>query len=236
MKIIAVEVKSNFAHFGTINSNHSTKLTYSMPTRTNLLGMFGAIMGLNYCDVIEKWDHKINFAWKWLSENETSVIMVNRHKIEKNPCYFNMIKSKNKKLLSDSPFDQTLDSIEYLKGKNGLLKGKWFIIVDEQYHNEVLKALKSPTYPICLGNSECLASIQNVEIVNGELVNDEIEADYIVSDECFENALCETMPRRVKGYREGIEFAKVWIGLSNKLKGVSKFGGYRIGDEIVAIL
>lgn len=44
------------------------------------------------------------------------------------------------------------------------------------------------------------------------------------------------MPRRVKGYREGIEFTKVWIGLNNKLKGVSKFGGYRIGDEIVAIL
>lgn len=230
------------AHFGTTNTNHTTNMTYITPPRTSLLGMFGAVMGLDFMETIKNYADKVDFGWEWLSDNTTNVITKQRMKIEKASDFDNIIKKNDRgdlleKFCKGSYYSTTLDSIEYIVPKDmTALESNWYIQVDDSLLDKVLEKLNNQTYQIQLGTSECIASIQDIEILDVDKIYDDVESNMIVCDYIIDDAICEKLPRQSKGHRQGYNFENYWSNGLNKVKGRSKFGVWKLDNKNIAIM
>lgn len=226
---IVVTLSGKFAHFKTVDSNHSSCLTYSAPTRPSLLGMVGAALGWKYDRVLEELQEQLDIGFRWLSENAESVTIVGRKKIEVNPSFDKV----NKNSIHD-----TLDGIQYIHEINGGdLKCELFISSkNEELMNEIYNAFNNPVYPLCFGLAKLQAKIEEVEIVEAKYSKGETITDSIfISDVEVDDVDFSYIPRKSKGHRKSFDFELTGVP-STKVKVDSKFGFYEVENTTYCVM
>ena len=153
-KIIIFDIWGDYAHFKKPYTTTSP-LTYSIPSRTALTGIIGAIMGIRK----DKNNEDINYS-KW----NLSIRIMNP--IKKTIINQNLINTKTAEKMSrmKSKGGRTQIRIENLKD----VKYSIYVeIFSEKEHNDLLSRLKnhSPVFTPSLGISENLANFSFIEEV-----------------------------------------------------------------------
>ena len=153
-KIIIFDIWGDYAHFKKPYTTTSP-LTYSIPSRTALTGIIGAIMGIRK----DKNNEDLNY-----SKCNLSIRIMNP--IKKTIINQNLINTKTAEKMSrmKSKGGRTQIRIENLKD----LKYRIYVeIFSEKEHNDLLSRLKnhSPVFTPSLGISENLANFSFIEEV-----------------------------------------------------------------------
>jgi CRISPR-associated Cas5-like protein len=246
---ILVELSGYWAHYRVISTNHTTCLTYPTPPRTALLGKLGAVMGLTYAEVMEKWEPIVEMGFQWVSPFIEEIVMHKRFKLENKywakpdgiRSVLKNIYGWEEKSETIKSFDanklNTLDSISYLRpaDPSGRLVSLWFI--NSPKEEKIYEALQKPVYPLTYGTGEALVKIVSIRKVNAKLIKGEIKTKSSVPSEGHpENAYLSIMPRRAKGYKRGEDFVRVWTPQKEEITVVPLFGTYCVNEECFGVM
>lgn len=145
-KVLIFDIRSNYAHFKKPYTTTSP-LTYSVPSRTTVTGIIGAILG------IPKGENNTR-----LDKSKSLIALGIKHPIKKTRIAQNLIKTKNHFY---NITDRKPTNIEYLVNPGYRI---YVSIYDEPLHrqlNELLESHRS-VYSVSLGLSENLAQFQYI--------------------------------------------------------------------------
>lgn len=205
-KVIVFDIWGNYAHFRKPYTTTSP-LTYSIPSRTALTGIIGAIMGIEKEKNNETLNYsKCNLSLKIL--NPIKKVLINQ----------NLINTKTAKMMSrmDSKGGRTQIRFEKLKDVKYRVYVEMF---DENMYKILLNNLKehSPVYTPSFGISEDLANFSFVDEVNYKTNKGDIELDSVLNME-------NISPQNIKFEIEKEYFADTYALEMKEDREVLKYG------------
>ena len=214
-KVIIFDIWGNYAHFRKPYTTTSP-LTYSIPSRTVLTGIIGAIMGIEKEKNNETLNYsKCNLSLKIL--NPIKKVLINQ----------NLINTKTAKMMSRMESTGGRTQIRFEKLKD--VKYRIYIeIFNEEMHKELLNKLieHSPVYTPSFGISEDLANFSFIGEVNYKVNKGDIELDSVLNMENvtpqnikFENDkeyFADTYALEMKEDREVLKYGEILIERQGK--------------------
>jgi len=166
MDTIIFDLEGELAHFRKFYTN-SSSLSYSVPTRTSVMGIIAAILG-----------YEKDSYYEIFSEEKCEIAIEKLTPTKKINQTLNYIKATSPVELRH-PKQHTQIPVEIIKAKDGKIKYRiYFFHKDQEIMNKLEQKLKNrdTEYPIYLGAAPFLAKINFVDRVNFESKNTE---DYV---------------------------------------------------------
>jgi CRISPR-associated protein Cas5h len=153
MDTIIFDLIGELAHFRKFYTN-SSSLSYSIPTRTSVMGIIAAILGYDKDSYYETF-----------SEQKCEIAIEKLTQTRKINQTLNYIKATSRGELIN-PKQHTQIPVEIIKAKKGKIKYRiYFSHIDQELMNELEKKLKKQEteYPVYLGAAPFLAQIEFVD-------------------------------------------------------------------------
>lgn len=163
-KVLIFDVWADYAHFKKPYTTTSP-ITYSIPSRTTLTGLLGAILG------IEKNKNNVE-----LSPEEISIGLKILKPIKKVMVGHNLIDTKTAKYMAQMK-NRTQIKFEYIK------EPRYRIYVSGgKYYDELRRFLENheSSYTLSLGLAQCLANFEYIGEVEGTLKEGSCEIDSVL--------------------------------------------------------
>lgn len=208
MKCLAFDIKGEYGHFRKFYTT-SSPLTFSIPPRTTISGMIGALIGLEkeeYIDYFSKEDAKI------------AIQIINP--INKGRISINLIDTKDDKKYFSRIKNRTQVTLELLKDPHFRV---YFSHRDDKIYSKIKKFLEEGKnyYTLSLGLSEFIAECKYIKEIdidfteNSEFVdidtvinfNDDVEIKFENNKEYFK----DTMQNEMNNKRIVTEYAQVLL-------------------------
>lgn len=219
--MIRVLLKAKMAHFGTAFSNHTSKMTYRLPSKTSMRGFVGAALGISFEDCQEL---PYRFHFSWLNDVKTSMVAQSRMVLENTNSVQSVLGSK---AWERGELKTSIDYIEYVVSEDGYLEGELLIEVLDGTEDRLIDSLLNPEYPLYFGSSESFVKVLDVEkLVLPKMVGESEFLGMFVG-ELSKFRVSERVPSKMSGYRKPIDFEDVY-NLENTIVGKSKYGYYVI--------
>lgn len=219
--MIRVLLKAKMAHFGTAFSNHTSKMTYRLPSKTSMRGFVGAALGISFDDCQEL---PYRFHFSWLNGVKTSMVAQSRMVLENTNSVQSVLGSK---AWERGELKTSIDYIEYVVSEDGYLEGELLIEVLDGTEDQLIDSLLSPEYPLYFGSSESFVKVLDVEkLVLPKMVGESEFLGMFVG-ELSKFRVSERVPSKMSGYRKPVDFEDVY-NLENTIVGKSKYGYYVI--------
>ena len=174
MEVLKFDIFGKFAFFNNPDSNIGTNMTFDQITKTHLLGILGAIIGLR-----GRQQQRELGTIEWWEELKSVNVAILPHKAmwRKFIDVSNNATGYANKRCTQIIKRQILEDV------------RWTVYIDKltnkNYWDKLVYNLqnKQSEYPICLGNNNYFANIDNVNIVNIEKLD---ASDVIKCDSLFE--------------------------------------------------
>lgn len=195
MKIVIFDLWGKFAHFRKFYTN-SSSLSYSIPPRTTIEGMVGALLG-----------YERDSYYEILNSDNLHLAVRNMGKIRKIMQSLNYIKATGIGEII-LPKSHTQIPFELLTGDENIRYRFYLTHEDEKIFNEIKERIyrNKPVYPLYFGSAPFSCYIEYIDEVEYKKVNNEgyevistaIKSDKIkkINIEKFEGSLIkERMPR-----------------------------------------
>lgn len=205
MRVLVFDIWGEFGHFRKQYTTTSP-LTFSIPPRTSIAGMIGAIIGLGKDEYLQ-----------YFSKSDASIAVRIMRPIKKTRIAENLIDTKSADLMSRIK-NRTQIRFELLKDVKYRI---YFSHTSEEIYNKLYSLLKEhkSVYTLCLGLSEHIANYEFIgEIVGvSEFSDSEKEVHSIILEKellkiNFEEEkeyFSETIPLEMIPEREVTEYGKV---------------------------
>lgn len=219
--MIRVLLKAKMAHFGTAFSNHTSKMTYRLPSKTSMRGFVGAALGISFDDCQEL---PYRFHFSWLNDVKTSMVAQSRMVLENTNSVQSVLGSK---AWERGELKTSIDYIEYVVSEDGYLEGELLIEVLDGTEDQLVDSLLSPEYPLYFGSSENFVKVIAVEKLDLQKMVGESEFLGMFVGELSKFRVSERVPSKMSGYRKPVDFEDVY-NLENTIVGKSKYGYYVI--------
>lgn len=219
--MIRVLLKAKMAHFGTAFSNHTSKMTYRLPSKTSMRGFVGAALGISFDDCQEL-PYRFNFSW--LNDVKTSMVAQSRMVLENTNSVQSVLGSK---AWERGELKTSIDYIEYVVSEDGYLEGELLIEVLDGTEDQLIDSLLNPEYPLYFGSSESFVKVLDVEKLDLPKMVGESEFLGMFVGELSKFRVSERVPSKMSGYRKPVDFEDVY-NLENTIVGKSKYGYYVI--------
>lgn len=205
-KVLVFDIWGNYAHFRKPYTTTSP-LTYSIPSRTSLTGIIGAILGIEK----EKNNESLNYANCNISLrilNPIKKVLINQ----------NLINTKTAKMMArmDSKGGRTQIRFEKLKD----VKYRIYVeLFNNELNEKLLNNLKehSPVFTPSFGLSEDLANFSFVDEVSYKAYKGDIELDSVLNME-------NISPKNIKFEIEKEYFADTYALEMKEDREVLKYG------------
>lgn len=208
-------------HFGTAFSNHTSKMTHRVPSKSALHGMFGAAMGF---DRLELRGISNRYSFSWDTEIVTSMVGKSRYVFD---CINDVKSVVRLKDWERGLLKRSVDYIEHVHDvRGGSLTATWLIELDESMNvDDVMDYLSNPAYPLYLGTSECLVRVSDVEMIEVEKRFDDAYFTGFFVGEVLEDrwVVTERMTECMRDYRMPERFEDVYT-LNDVVYGRPKYG------------
>jgi CRISPR-associated protein Cas5h len=214
-KLLVFDIWGNYAHFRKPYTTTSP-LTYSIPSRTALTGIIGAILGIEK----EKNNEELNYSNCNLSLrilNPIKKVIINQ----------NLIDTKTSKMMARIKPKGGRTQIRFEKLKD--VKYRIYVeIFDTDLYERLKETLKehTPKYTPCFGISEDIANFQFVGEFDYEVEHGSVEIDSVVNMEElvpqnieFEEGkeyFADTYPLEMKRNREVLKYGEILIERQGK--------------------
>lgn len=226
--LLRVRLNGKMAHFGTPFSNHTSKLSHLVPSKSAMNGMLGAAKGLSF---LESQELTYRYSFMWVNSVSNQLVAKKRMVVD--------IKNNIKNILKSADWERgqlngSIDYIEHLYSKDGYIEADWYIEVLDGFENEIIKELNNPEYPLYFGKAENLIKIIEIE---------KIYKDKNFSKASFSNffigdvdgwVMKERMVEKMRGYRNPSSYEDVYT-LNKEIIGVSKYGHYELDIYNISI-
>ncbi|MCC4767138.1 MAG: type I-B CRISPR-associated protein Cas5b [Methanosarcina vacuolata] len=231
MKVLVFDVWGEFGHFRK-HYTTTSPLTYSIPPRTAIAGMIGAIEGFGKDEYLQ-----------YFSKEKANIAVKISHPIKKTRISENLIDTKIAPMMSRIK-TRTQIRFEVLKDVKYRI---YFSHSSEEVYNKLYSMLKEhkSVYTLCLGLSEHIANyefIGEMEAVS-ELSDSEREIHSVIPEKelikiSFEEGkeyFSETIPIEMLPNREVTEYGKILFEKNAKciLANVSNLWRLENGEGIV---
>lgn len=220
--LLKVHLKGRMAHFGTAFTNHSSKGSHRIPSKSMMKGMLGAALGIDF-----KESQKLGnrFSFSWIGDVRSSIITKSGVMLRYGNDVKTVLKSKDWK---KGELKRSLDSLEYLLGNP--LEAYWYIEVGND-KDLVVDSLRRPVFPLFFGRSECLVSVVGVEEMWLEEAENRVGRfkDLFIG-ESEEWLLEERMVDTMRDYRKPRSFKNVYTG-DRVIGGIPESKFYR-GEDV----
>lgn len=227
--LLKFHIKSKMAHFGTPFSNHTSKLSHLVPSKSAMKGMVGAAKGISFLECQEL---NYRFSFHFLDSVNNQLIAKNRMLIEVKNNIRNIIRGSD---WESGKLPNTIDFEEHLYNEKGYIEAYWFIeVLDEEEVCDLVESILNPVYPIYLGKTEHLVRILGVEYITDEKKYDCNEFNNFFIGESEDWLFTERMVETMRGYRDPKVFENVYT-LKAPIKGISKYGYYKLKDLNVSV-
>lgn len=206
MKILAFDIWADYAHFRK-HYTTTSPLTFSLPPRTTLCGLLGAIIGLDKNDYL-----------KYFTGDKVSIAVQLLNKVKKVTLAENLIDTKKAGKMMNQIRQRTQIRFELLKDP------KYRIFVnhcDESLYLKLKDMLKTHKtfYTPCLGLSELIANFKYVNEYDADIIRTDSETKILTAipknnlinlnfQEDYEY-LSETIPRNMLPDRTVTEYTDV---------------------------
>ena len=219
--MIRVLLKAKMAHFGTAFSNHTSKMTYRLPSKTSMRGFVGAALGISFEDCQ---DLPYRFHFSWLNDVKTLMVAQSRMVLENTNSVQSVLGSK---AWERGELKTSIDYIEYVVSEDGYLEGELLIEVLDGTEDQLIDSLLNPEHPLYFGSSESFVKVLDVEkLVLPKMVGESEFLGMFVG-ELSKFRVSERVPSKMSGYRKPVDFEDVY-NLENTIVGKSKYGYYVI--------
>lgn len=205
MKCLVFDIQGEYGHFRKFYTT-SSPLTFSVPPRTSIAGLIGALIGLEKDEYID-----------YFTKNKAKIAIQILSPVNKSRLAINLINTKTAKMYSKIK-DRTQVTMELLKNPSFRI---YFSHEDENIYNKVKEFLEGEKnyYTLSMGLSEFIAQHKYVgeidikEEANNELVyidtvinfNEDIEVEFENNKEYFK----DTMQNEMDLNRVVTEYVKV---------------------------
>ena len=237
MEIISLTVESNIAHFRQGFSTTSS-LSYPFPTKTALVGFFGAILGIQR-----------NELFSFSNEIKVGLVMPKEYENRKVTFGRNYMFGKNSKVKAVAVWynkkSGRLTSIPVTQQMILFPTYKLFVKISNDKQEELYKRLKnrSPVFFPYFGSNFALASWKNVEKREMKKIKhgSEIQLDSVVPERCgdvlsWNQVFMIRIPKSKTGEMKVNEFENVfYTNPGKKLKCKTKEDIYEGGGECIAL-
>jgi CRISPR-associated Cas5-like protein len=219
--LLRVRLKGKMAHFGTPFSNHTSKLSHLVPSKSVMNGMLGASKGLSF---YESQDLSYRYSFKWVSDLRNQLIAKKRLVLD--------IKNNVKNVLRSVEWERgelkgSVDYIEHLYSHDGFIEADWFIEVLDGSEDEIEFSLTNPVFPLYFGVSENFIRVLEIErlYLPKKEGKNKFSGFFVgVSDSWL---MKERMVEKMRGYRNPASYEDVYT-LSQEIEGECKYGYYEI--------
>lgn len=227
-QVVVVTLRGRMAHFGTAFSNHTSKMSHRVPSKSALHGMFGAVMGLGREELRGVSNR---YSFRWLSDVNLGMVAKSRYVLT---CKTDVKSVIGLKEWERGDISRSIDYVEHVQDVRGeSLRARWVIELGESFDvRDVVSGLECPEYPIYFGTSECLAVVESVEVMDCELMTGVGEFNQFFVGTVEEDGwvLTERMVESMAGYRKPESLMDVYT-LDRPIRGVAHAGYYIIEDE-----
>lgn len=205
MKCLVFDIHGEYGHFRKFYTT-SSPLTFSIPPRTSISGLIGALIGLDKEDYIN-----------YFTKDKAKIAIQILSPVNKSRLAINLINTKTAKMYSKIK-DRTQVTMELLKNPSFRI---YFSHEDEKLYNKVKEFLEAGKnyYTLSMGLSEFIAEQKYVgeinlqEVSNNEFVyidtvinfNEDIEVEFENNKEYFK----DTMQNEMDSNRVVTEYVKI---------------------------
>lgn len=169
MKCLVFDIKGEYGHFRKFYTT-SSPLTFSIPPRTTVSGIIGALIGLNKEEYL-----------KYFSKEQAKIAIQIKSPINKTRVSYNLINTKNAKMYSKIK-DRTQVSFELLKNPSFRI---YFSHEDENLYNKVKSFLVEGKnyYTLSMGLSEFIAEYEYIDEIDIKAINQNefVEIDTVIN-------------------------------------------------------
>ena len=212
MKCLVFDIKGDYGHFKKYYTT-SSPLTFSIPPRTTVSGMIGALIGLDKEEYL-----------KYFSKEDAKIAIQINSPINKTRISYNLINTKTAKMYSKIK-DRTQVTFELLKNPSFRI---YFSHSDINLYNKVKTFLEEGKnyYTLSMGLSEFISEFDYIseidlkEINNNEFdyidtainFNENLKIDFESEKEYFK----DTMPNEMDVNRVVTDYAKVLFETNGK--------------------
>lgn len=205
MKVLVFDVWGEFGHFRK-HYTTTSPLSFSIPPRTAITGMVGAIIGLGKDEYLQHF-----------SKNEANIAVKIINPIKKTRIAENLIDTKKAQMMSRIK-NRTQIRFEVLKDVKYRI---YFSHTSEELYNKLHQFLKEhkSVYTLCLGLSEHIANYEFIGEMEAEseFADSEVEIHSIIPErelvninfESDKEYFSETIPIEMLSNREVVEYGKV---------------------------
>lgn len=205
MKVLVFDVWGEFGHFRK-HYTTTSPLTFSIPPRTAISGMIGAIIGLDKAEYL-----------KYFSKNEAKIAVKIESPVKKTRIAENLIDTKSAYMMSKIK-NRTQIRFEILKDMKYRI---YFTHTSAELYNKLHQLLiaHKAIYTLCFGLSEHIANYEFIGEMEAkrEISESETEVNSVIPEKellklNFENGkeyFSETIPIEMLPDREVIEYGKV---------------------------
>ena len=219
--VIRVLLKAKMAHFGTAFSNHTSKMSYRLPSKTSMRGLVGAALGISF-EECQKLPYRYHF--RWLTDVRTSMVAQSRMVLENTNSVQSVLGSK---AWERGELKTSIDYIEYIVSEDGYVEGELLIEVLDGTEELLESSLRCPEFPLYLGSSESFVRVIRVERLDLPKMEGESSFMGMFVGELSKFRVSERVPSKMSGYRKPVDFEDVY-DLENTIVGKSKYGYYVI--------
>lgn len=227
-QVIVVTLRGRMAQFGTAFSNHTSKMSHRVPSKSALHGMFGAAMGFGREDLR---GIKNRYSFRWVRDVRLGMIAKSRYVLT---CKTDVKSVLGLKEWERGALSRSVDYVEHVQDVKGeSLRAKWVIELDDAFDvSGVVNALNCPEYPLYFGTSECLAVVESVDVLDCELYTDSsvFNQFFVGTIEEAGWVLTERMVESMVDYRKPENLVDVYT-LDRPIRGTAREGYYIIEDE-----
>ncbi len=230
MKVLVFDAWGDYAHYRKIYTTTSP-LTYSIPTKTSLAGLIGAIIGLekdSYHDLFNQRGFKV------------AVRLLNP--VEKTTMNINLTDTKYPNAIRDGR--RTQIPFEFLRNPRYRI---YVSIEDSDTYHRLKQALSSEHthFTPCLGLSECIASIKFVGEYAAKPKKVKAETHIVAAVDTRKNNILfqpkkhycrEKMPLQMDGSRQVLEFGDIAFETHGGGMRITSGEYFEVGDEHVSFI
>lgn len=213
MKCLVFDIKGDYGHFKKYYTT-SSPLTFSIPPRTTVSGMIGALIGLDKEEYL-----------KYFSKEDAKIAIQINSPINKSRISYNLINTKTAKMYSQIK-DRTQVTFELLKNPSFRI---YFSHEDLNLYNKVKNFLEQGKnyYTLSMGLSEFIAEFEYIDEIDLEKITTNSELNYIDTVINFNESLRidfenekeyfkDTMPNEMDLNRVVTDYSKVLFERNGK--------------------
>lgn len=167
-QIFVFDIEGEYGHFRKFNTTTSP-LTYAVPPRTALVGMIGAILGIEREQGVGRYAEGQIPLSDWLSPEKAQIAVQVLNPIQKVQMAFNLLNTKNSFFNIDN---RTQIEFELLKKPKYRVFVRWN---NEKMAYDLMERIANRTnhFTVCLGLAQFVAQTNWVGVYKGETIRPE---------------------------------------------------------------